>query len=89
MGLLPPLQATSLYSTMVNGGKLIVPSLIEDKIEETRKLISIETSHELRKILRKVVSSKDGTASLADKNDGYLVGGKTGTAESYSDRKIE
>ena len=34
------------------------------------------------KILRKVVSSESGTASLADKK-GYKVGGKTGTAESY------
>ena len=36
--------------------------------------------------MRKVVSSEDGTASLADKN-GYYVGGKTGTAESYGDKK--
>jgi cell division protein FtsI (penicillin-binding protein 3) len=36
--------------------------------------------------LRKVVSSEIGTASLADKN-GYDVGGKTGTAESYGDKK--
>jgi cell division protein FtsI (penicillin-binding protein 3) len=36
--------------------------------------------------LRKVVSSKEGTASLADK-EGYYVGGKTGTAESYIGKK--
>ena len=36
--------------------------------------------------MRKVVSSENGTASLADK-DGYFVGGKTGTAESYGDKK--
>ena len=36
--------------------------------------------------MRKVVTSKDGTASLADK-DGYYVGGKTGTAESYGASK--
>ena len=40
----------------------------------------------LRNILRKVVNSEYGTASLADK-DGYYVGGKTGTAESYGDKK--
>ena len=40
----------------------------------------------MRNILRKVVNSKNGTASLADKN-GYHVGGKTGTAESYGDKK--
>ena len=37
-------------------------------------------------MLRKVVSSEDGTASLADKS-GYYVGGKTGTAESYGSKK--
>ena len=47
---------------------------------------SIDTSNKLRNILRKVVSSKNGTASLAD-IDGYYVGGKTGTAESYGDTK--
>ena len=36
--------------------------------------------------MRKVVSSEIGTASLADK-DGYSVGGKTGTAESYGNSK--
>ena len=32
------------------------------------------------------MSSENGTASLADK-EGYFVGGKTGTAESYGDKK--
>ena len=82
-----PLQATTLYAAMSNGGKLIVPSLIKDrKIKKTQKIISHETSNKLSNILRKVVSSKEGTASLADKA-GYYVGGKTGTAESYGDNK--
>ena len=37
-------------------------------------------------ILRKVVSSEKGTASLADK-EGYNIGGKTGTAEGYGKNK--
>ena len=82
-----PLQATSLYAAMSNGGKLITPSLIKDrKIEKKIKIISNDTSNKLSSILRKVVTSKNGTASLADKN-GYYVGGKTGTAESYGDKK--
>ena len=72
---------------MSNGGNLIKPSLIKDrKIEKLEKIISEDTSKKLRNILRKVVSSKDGTASLADV-DGYYVGGKTGTAESYGGQK--
>ena len=82
-----PLQATALYAAMSNGGKLIDPSLIKDrKIEVSKTIISKDTSAKIINLLRKVVSSKDGTASLADK-DGYYVGGKTGTAESYGDKK--
>ena len=82
-----PLQATALYAAMVNGGELIKPSLVKDRIlQKKKKIISEETSYQLRNILRKVVSSKDGTASLADTN-GYYVGGKTGTAESYGNKK--
>ena len=72
---------------MVNGGKLVTPSIIQDRqVKKIEKIISKETSDQLRKILRKVVSSEEGTASLADK-DGYYVGGKTGTAESYGNKK--
>ena len=82
-----PLQATALYAAISNGGKLINPSLIKDrKIETSKIIISKDTSNKMINLLRKVVTSKDGTASLADKN-GFYVGGKTGTAESYGDKK--
>ena len=82
-----PLQATALYAAISNGGNLIEPSLIYDRqFKKPEKIISSKTSYKLSNILRKVVTSKNGTASLADKN-GYYVGGKTGTAESYGDEK--
>ena len=82
-----PLQATALYATLINGGKLINPSLIAKReLKINNSIISRNTSDQLRGILRKVVSSEEGTASLADIN-GYQVGGKTGTAESYGDKK--
>ena len=82
-----PLQAASTYSAITNGGKLIRPSLIKNrKRVEYKNLISAETSKTINGILRKVVSSKNGTAYFADKN-GYYVGGKTGTAEGYGSRK--
>tara|TARA_B110000971_G_C19994896_1_gene493796 strand:+ start:120 stop:1844 length:1725 start_codon:yes stop_codon:yes gene_type:complete len=81
-----PLQATSVYASIANGGKLITPSLIQDrKTTELKNIISRDTSKTINGILRKVVSSKQGTASLAD-IDGYYVGGKTGTSENYSDK---
>ena len=64
--------------------KRIIPS--NRKKQEINFLFSKDTSEQLKKILRKVVTSKNGTASLADIN-GYYVGGKTGTAESYGDKK--
>ena len=82
-----PLQATALYAAMSNGGKLITPSLIKNrKIEKLETIISSDTSYKLSNILRKVVTNENGTASLADKS-GYYVGGKTGTAESYGNKK--
>ena len=82
-----PLQATALYAAISNGGNLIEPSLNHNRqFKKPEKIISSKTSYKLSNILRKVVTSKNGTASLADKN-GYYVGGKTGTAESYGDEK--
>ena len=82
-----PVQVASLYSAMVNGGKLIKPSLVKNKnILKTKNLISSKTSKKINNILRKVVSSKNGTAYFADKS-GYYVGGKTGTAEGYGNNK--
>jgi cell division protein FtsI (penicillin-binding protein 3) len=82
-----PIQAASAYSALVNGGNLIKPSLVIDRERlEEKKIISKETSKTINDILRKVVSSKNGTAYFADKN-GYYVGGKTGTAEGYGYKK--
>ena len=82
-----PLQAASVYSAISNGGKLISPSLIKNrKRVENKSLISKETSKTINGILRKVVSSKNGTAYFADMS-GYYVGGKTGTAEGYGNNK--
>ena len=82
-----PLQAASIYSALANGGKLVRPSLIKKrKTLKNKKIISEENSKIINGILRKVVSSKNGTAYFADKN-GYYVGGKTGTAEGYGNKK--
>ena len=71
-----PLQATALYAAMINGGNLVKPSLIQNHSnQKVDKIISKNTSDQLKTILRKVVSSKNGTASLADM-EGYNVGGK-------------
>jgi cell division protein FtsI (penicillin-binding protein 3) len=82
-----PVQAASVYAALSNGGNLIKPSLIKNrKNKMSKNLISTETSNTINGILRKVVSSKEGTAHLADE-EGYYVGGKTGTAESYGNKR--
>ena len=82
-----PLQATSTYASLTNGGNIIQPTLIKRKFNKTnKKLISKSTSENINKILRKVVTNKNGTASLAN-IDGYYVGGKTGTSQNYQNKK--
>ena len=78
-----PLQATTIYAALSNGGIMIKPSLVK-KNENLNlgRIISKKTSKSINNILRKVVIDEDGTASLADIH-GYYVGGKTGTSQNY------
>ena len=81
-----PLQAATAYASITNGGYAINPTLdLKKKINSrsNRSIISKNTSDQINKILRKVVTDKEGTGSFAD-IFGYDVGGKTGTAKSYT-----
>ncbi len=89
-----PLQAATAYAAISNGGYLIKPTLKLDtkKSYLKEKVLSEETSKEMNLMLREVVTSDNGTASLANIT-GFFVGGKTGTAKKnrhgqYSDKKI-
>ena len=78
-----PLQAATIYAMIANGGKLISPTLIKNNTnKDFKRIISEETSEKMNIILRKVVTEKHGTASLANIY-GYEVGGKTGTSQHY------
>ena len=79
-----PLQATATYAALTNGGNIIEPTLIKNKKNslKSRRIVSEETSYKINSILRKVVTEKEGTASLANVY-GYDVGGKTGTSQTY------
>ena len=80
-----PLQAVAVYAALVNGGIIVKPNLIKNKsVRSNDRIVSQNTSLEINKILRKVVTEKEGTASLADIH-GYYVGGKTGTSQNYQD----
>ena len=87
------LQLAKAYSIIVNGGYNINPTLIKkDKKIKKEKILDEEVSNKILPILRKIVTTKEGTASLANVN-GYEVGGKTGTAQKsiagvYTNKKI-
>ena len=80
-----PLQAATAYASLTNGGYIINPTLkLRKNLNSISKqsIVSKTTSDQINKILRKVVTDKEGTGSFAD-IFGYDVGGKTGTAKSY------
>ena len=81
-----PLQLAKGYSIISNGGFDVKPSLIKNDEYDNKakkRIIKKGVSKKINLILRKVVSTEEGTAGLADVA-GYEVGGKTGTAESYT-----
>ncbi|HAT84979.1 MAG TPA: hypothetical protein DCS30_02815, partial [Rhizobiales bacterium] len=87
-------QVAATAAALVNGGKYIKPTFLKRSREEARKiappLVSDETSASMRYLMRLNTLKGSGKRS---KVDGYLVGGKTGTAEKvengrYSKDKV-
>ena len=87
------IQLVKAYSIIANGGYNIDPTLIKNKNRNKReKILNDDVSKKILPILRKIVSTKNGTASLANVT-GFEVGGKTGTAQKsingvYTNKKI-
>ncbi len=87
------LQLTKGYSIISNGGFDVSPTLIQKNTsKKTKRILKEEVSKKINPILRKIVSTKEGTASFANVK-GYDIGGKTGTADKasaggYSKKKI-
>ncbi|MBD3245098.1 MAG: hypothetical protein GF335_03845, partial [Candidatus Moranbacteria bacterium] len=98
-----PIQLVSAFSAIVNDGNLMKPQIVEkfiysDQKEEivepqvVRRVIRPDTSQKMRAILISVVKNGWGKKAQVP---GYLIGGKTGTAqvpnkeeEGYSDDTI-
>jgi cell division protein FtsI (penicillin-binding protein 3) len=84
------LQATSVYSTIANGGVRIQPTLIKGTTgpdgafvpapaPKKTRVVSARTARTLAEMLESVVGSEQGTGVKA-RIPGYRVAGKTGTA---------
>jgi len=74
-----PMQLVSGVAAAVNGGVLYPPTLLEDGTSAAgTRVVAPETSAAMRRLMRLVV--EEGTGRNADA-EGYVVGGKTGTAE--------
>jgi cell division protein FtsI (penicillin-binding protein 3) len=77
-----PVQLVSAICSIANGGILRPATLLklpEGAAPQGTRVISPETSDTMRRLMRLVVTG--GTAKQFGNVPGYLVGGKTGTAE--------
>ena len=84
-----PIQMVTAYAVLANGGRLLKPNIIDRVIHgdgreeqrlptEVRRVVSEETSKVMGQMLRSVVVNGHGKRADVP---GYLVGGKTGTAQ--------
>lgn len=90
-----PIQQITAVSAAINGGYLYQPYIVkslnepetnsviqENSKKFVRKVISDETSEQVRYTLESVVTNGTGRPAFID---GYRVGGKTGTAQKVKD----
>ena len=89
------LQLAKGYAILSNGGFEINPTLINKNLKKNTKrnrLLNKGVSKQVVSALRKIVSTEEGTAKLANVPS-YEIGGKTGTADKvldgvYSEGKV-
>ena len=82
-----PVQLAAGVAAVINGGIFYPPTLIKRSAGEDivgTHVLSPATSEKMRRLLRLAVVK--GTGKFANAN-GYMVGGKTGTAEKVSSRR--
>jgi cell division protein FtsI (penicillin-binding protein 3) len=81
-----PVQLAQATAAVVNGGVLPHATLLaslKDEPPKGKRILKEQTSRDMRRLMRLVVS--EGTGGKAEAK-GYVVGGKTGTAEKTGGR---
>ena len=74
-----PLQFAGAVAATINGGWAVPPTLIKsDGPVDPHRVLSTDTSEAIRRLMR--LNVLEGTGTMAEA-PGFLVGGKTGTAE--------
>ncbi len=83
-----PLQLAATAAALVNGGTYVKPTFLKRSadaiIPKGERIVSQQTSDQVRYLLRLNAVKGSGKRSRVD---GYLVGGKTGTAEKVENGK--
>ncbi len=78
-----PLHLAAAYSAVVNGGMYHNPTfLAKEKNDDGYRVLSDNTSKQMRKLVRSVVTEGSGKRANIT---GYEVGGKTGTANKLDE----
>lgn len=80
-----PLQMAAAYATIANDGVYMQPYLVQNEHVQTpsHRVISAQVAAQLRAMLKETVA--DGTGGAA-RVQGYVVAGKTGTAEKPKEK---
>lgn len=91
-------QMVAAFSSLVNGGNYYLPHVAKEILDTdgnvvenfdatlVKQTVTEETSEFIKEALRAVVTDGTGTAAEID---GYLVGGKTGTAQTIDEETGE
>ena len=94
---LTPVELICACASVINGGKLMRPyvldkivsaegkTIVQNYPETRRTTVGSQTSETMRSILESVVNEGGGKNA---KVNGYRIGGKTGTAQKYSNGTI-
>ncbi len=87
-----PLQLAVAYAAIANGGNIVRPYVVKSALDAEgrpilthtpnvmRRAIAPDVAHNMNLLLQRVVMSDEGTGAKA-RVDGFIVAGKTGTAQ--------